>query len=70
MIFQCGGFCWQDSVGVVLEHRLVYAHSGNGHVQRDQSLRDDQRHILQVRLALNLQLHIGLKVAASTEVYK
>lgn len=52
--------CWQDSVGVVPEHRLVHPHTGHGHVQRDPSLRNDQWHILQVRLTCNLSLDSGL----------
>lgn len=51
--------CWQDSVGVISQHRLVHTHSGHGHVQGDPSLRHDQWHVLQVRLTCNLSLDNG-----------
>lgn len=48
MIFFCVCLL-QDPVGLLPQHRLVHAHPGHGHVQRDPRLRHDQRHLLQVR---------------------
>lgn len=56
-----GFFCfflrWQDYIGVVLKHRMVHPHLSHGHVQGDPGVRDDQWHLLQVSMTLNLRLY-------------
>lgn len=50
----------QDPVGLLPQHRLVYAYPRYGHVQRDPYLRHDKWHLLQVRHQPSPSVHMLL----------